>query len=153
MAAGRHALSCDHLEHATAEDAQALASGGTVAVLLPIAFYCLGESRKPPVQALREAGALIAIATDCNPGSSPAASLLLALSMATRLFGLTAQEALAAVTRNAAHALGLQAQRGMLAPGCVADFVVWSVRSLDELGYWVGFNPRRMVVRAGRVVQ
>jgi len=153
MAADRRALSCDHLEHATDDDARALAAAGSVAVLLPIAFYCMGDSRKPPVQALREAGASMAVATDCNPGSSPGTSLLLALSMATRLFGLTAEEALAAVTRNAARALGLQGQRGELTVGRVADFVVWNVQSIDELGYWIGFNPRRTVVRAGRVVQ
>jgi imidazolonepropionase len=153
MAARRGALSCDHLEHATAEDARALAAAGSTAVLLPIAFYCLGDSRKPPVQALREAGVRMAVATDCNPGSSPGTSLLLAMSMATRLFGLTAEEALAGVTRHAAHALGMQASRGELAVGHAADFVIWNVQSIDELGYWIGFNPRRAVVRAGRVVQ
>ena len=153
MAARRHALSCDHLEHATAEDARALAAAGSTAVLLPIAFYCLGDSRKPPVQAFREAGVGMAVATDCNPGSSPTSSLLLAMSMATRLFGLTAEEALAGVTRQAARALGVQALRGELAVGRAADFVIWNVQSIDELGYWIGFNPRRTVVHAGRVVQ
>jgi imidazolonepropionase len=153
MAARRGALSCDHLEHATAEDAHALAAAGSTAVLLPIAFYCLVDSRKPPVQALREAGVGMAVATDCNPGSSPGTSLLLAMSMATRLFGLTAEEALAGVTRHAARALGMQASRGELAVGHAADFVIWNVQSIDELGYWIGFNPRRTVVRAGRVVQ
>jgi imidazolonepropionase len=153
MAARRGALSCDHLEYATADDAEALASGGSVAVLLPVAFYCLADSRKPPVQALRDAGAPMAVATDCNPGSAPGTSLLLALSMATRLFGLTAREALAGVTRHAARALGLQALRGELSVGRAADFVIWNVQSIDELGYWIGFNPRRAVVRAGRLVQ
>lgn len=153
LAARRHALSCDHLEHATPEDARELAAAGSVAVLLPVAFYCLGDSRKPPIQALRDAGAAIALATDCNPGSSPGTSLLLALSMATRLFGLTTAEALAGVTRHAARALGMQGQRGELAAGRAADFVIWNVQSIDELGYWIGFNPRRTVVRAGRVVQ
>lgn len=153
MAAQRGALSCDHLEHATAEDARALATAGNTAVLLPIAFYCLADSRKPPVEALREAGVGMAIATDCNPGSSPGTSLLLAMSMATRLFGLTTEEALAGVTRHAAHALGMQALRGELVVGRAADFVIWNVQSIDELGYWVGFNPRRTVVHAGRVVQ
>ena len=153
LAARRHALSCDHLEHATPEDARELAAAGSVAVLLPVAFYCLGDSRKPPIQALRDAGAAIALATDCNPGSSPGTSLLLALSMATRLFGLTTEEALAGVTRHAARALGMQGQRGELAAGRAADFVIWNVQSIDELGYWIGFNPRRTVVRAGRVVQ
>ena len=95
----------------------------------------------------------MAVATDCNPGSSPGTSLLLAMSMATRLFGLTAEEALAGVTRHAAHALGMQASRGELAVGHAADFVIWNVQSIDELGYWIGFNPRRTVVRAGRLVQ
>lgn len=151
MAARHGALSCDHLEFASAEDAQALASAGTVAVLLPVAYYCLAEGRKPPVQAFRAAGTRMAIATDCNPGSAPGTSLLLALSMATRLFGLTAEEALAAVTRNAAVALGEQASRGTLAAGLAADFVIWNVRSIEELGYWIGFNPRRSVIRGGRV--
>jgi imidazolonepropionase len=153
LAAQRGALSCDHLEYANAEDARALAEAGSVAVLLPIAFYCLAEPRKPPVQTLREAGAAMAVATDCNPGSAPGTSLLLAMSMATRLFGLTPEEALAGVTSHAARALGLQEQRGELAVGQAADFVIWNVQSLDELGYWIGFNPRRTVVRAGRAVQ
>ena len=152
MACRHKALSCDHLEFATAEDAAALAAAGTVAVLLPVAFYCLAESRKPPVQELRAANAPMAIASDCNPGSAPGASLLIAMSMATRLFGLTADEALAAVTRNAARALGEHEARGSLVAGHAADFVIWNVRSLEELSYWVGFNPRRNVVRAGRIV-
>jgi imidazolonepropionase len=151
MAARHHALSCDHLEYATAEDAAALAASGTVAVLLPVAFYFLAEGRRPPVQAFRDAHTRLAVATDCNPGTAPGTSLLLAMSMATRLFGLTADEALAGVTRNAARALGEDATRGTLAPGKVADFVIWDVRSLEELSYWIGFNPRRSVVRAGRV--
>ena len=153
MATRRGALSCDHLEYATEADAAALARSGTVAVLLPVAFYCLADDHKPPVRALREAGASVAIATDCNPGSAPATSLLLAMSMATRLFGLTAEEALAGVTRHAARALGLQNERGSLTAGQAADFVTWNVRSVEELSYWIGFNPRRAVVRSGRVVR
>jgi imidazolonepropionase len=152
MAARHHALSCDHLEYATEADAAALSASRTVAVLLPIAFYCLADERKPPVQAFRSAGTAMALATDCNPGSSPATSLLLAMSMGTRLFGLTAEEALAGVTRNAARALGLHKERGMLAKGQAADFVIWNARSIEELSYWIGFNPRRSVVRAGRIV-
>jgi imidazolonepropionase len=95
----------------------------------------------------------LAIASDCNPGSAPGASLLLAMSMATRLFGLTAEEALLGVTRHAARALGLHGERGALAPGQVADFVVWNLRSIEELGYWIGFNPRRTVVRAAEVLR
>jgi len=153
MAARHGALSCDHLEYAGPAEAAALGAGGPVAVLLPVAFYCLAAERPPPIAALREAGAAMAVASDCNPGSAPGASLLSAMSMATRLFGLTSEEALLGVTRHAARALGFAASRGALAPGSAADFVVWNVRSPEELGYWIGFNPRRTVVRAGEVVR
>jgi len=153
MAARQGALSCDHLEYAGDAEAAALARAGTVAVLLPVAFYCLGAERKPPVAALRAHQVALAIASDCNPGSAPGASLLLAMSMATRLFGLTAEEALLGVTRHAARALGLHGERGALAPGQAADFVVWNLRSIEELGYWIGFNPRRTVVRAAEVLR
>jgi imidazolonepropionase len=152
MAARHRALSCDHLEFSTAEDAAALAAANTVAVLLPIAFYCLAEGHKPPLQAFRDAQTPLAIATDCNPGSAPGTSLLLAMSMATRLFGLTADEALAGVTRHAARALGELQQRGTLSAAKAADFVIWNIRSVAELSYWIGFNPRRSVVRGGRLV-
>jgi len=151
MATRYHALSCDHLEFTTAQDAAALAAAGTVAVLLPVAFYCLAEGHKPPVGAFRAAGARMAVASDCNPGSAPGTSLLLAMSMATRLFGLTAEEALAGVTRHAAQALGESAQRGSLTAGRIADFVVWNLSAIEELGYWIGFNPRRTIVRAGKL--
>ena len=151
MAARHHALSCDHLEFAGEAEARALASAGTVAVLLPVAFYCLADTHKPPVADLRAAGTHIAVASDCNPGSAPGTSLLLAMSMATRLFGLTAEEALLGATRNAARALGLGTERGSLAAGMAADFVVWNVQGIEELSYWIGFNPRRTVVRAGEV--
>jgi imidazolonepropionase len=151
MAARHRALSCDHLEFATEADASALSDAGTVAVLLPVAFYCLAEGHKPPVATFRKARTQMAVASDCNPGSSPGTSLLLAMSMATRLFGLTADEALAGVTRHAAQALGEQSHRGVLAPGKAADFVIWNVTSVEELSYWIGFNPRRSVVRAGKV--
>ena len=153
MAARHGALSCDHLEYAGPAEAAALGAGGPVAVLLPVAFYCLAADRPPPIAALRAAGAAMAVASDCNPGSAPGASLLSAMSMATRLFGLTTEEALLGVTRHAARALGFGAARGALAPGAAADFVVWNVRSPEELGYWIGFNPRRTVVRAGEVVR
>ena len=147
------ALSCDHLEFAGEPEAEALSRAGTVAVLLPVAFYCLGATRQPPVADLRAAGAAVAVASDCNPGSAPGTSLLLAMSMATRLFGLTPEEALLGVTRHAARALGVHAERGALTPGAAADFVVWNVGSPEELGYWIGFNPRRTVVRAAEVLR
>ena len=154
LLAVRHgALSCDHLEFAGEAEATALARAGTVAVLLPVAFYCLGGGRAPPIAALRAAGATTAVASDCNPGSAPGTSLLTAMSMATRLFGLTAEEALLGVTRHAARALGLGEERGTLAPGQAADFVVWNVGTPEELGYWIGFNPRRTVVRAAEVLR
>jgi imidazolonepropionase len=152
LAARRGALSCDHLEYATATEAEALAASGTVAVLLPVAFFCLAEERKPPLVALRAAGATMAVATDCNPGSAPGSSLLLAMSMATRLFGLTCEEALAGVTRHAARALAMQDERGTLAAGKAADFAVWDIREPEELAYWCGFNPCRAVVKGGRLV-
>jgi imidazolonepropionase len=154
MAARHGALSCDHLEYAGAAEAAALgAAGGPVAVLLPVAFYCLAADRRPPVALLREAGAAMAVASDSNPGSAPGASLLTAMSMATRLFGLTAEEALLGTTRHAARALGLQGGQGALEAGAAADFVIWNVRSPEELGYWIGFNPRRTVVRAAEVLR
>jgi imidazolonepropionase len=151
--AARHgALSCDHLEYANEADAAALARSGTVAVLLPVAFYALAEKHLPPIAALRANDVPIAIATDCNPGTAPCASLLLAMNMARRLFGLTSDEVLHGVTRNAARALGLQTERGSIEPGRLADFAVWSVDSPDELGYWAGFNKCSMVVKAGEIV-
>jgi imidazolonepropionase len=153
MAATNGALSCDHLEYAGDAEAAALARSGTVAVLLPVAYYCLAPERKPPMEALRAHRTTLAVASDCNPGSAPCGSLLTAMSMATRLFGLTAEEALFGVTRHAARALGLEYERGALAPGQAADFVVWNVRSIEELGYWIGFNPRRTVVRAAEVLR
>ena len=152
VAARHRALSCDHLEYADEADAAALARAGTVAVLLPVAFYALAERRLPPIEALRRHGVPIAVASDCNPGSAPCASLLLAMNMARRLFGLTSEEVLLGVTRHAARALGLAGQRGSLAPGRAADFAAWSIESLDELGYWAGFNPCSMVVKDGTVV-
>jgi imidazolonepropionase len=151
--AARHgALCCDHLEYADEADAAALARSGTVAVLLPVAFYALAEKQLPPVAALRANGVPIAIATDCNPGTSPCASLLLAMNMARRFFGLTSDEVLRGVTCNAARALGMGADRGSIEPGRAADFAVWSIESPDELGYWAGFNPCSMVVKAGEIV-
>jgi imidazolonepropionase len=151
--AARHgALSCDHLEYATGADASALARAGTVAVMLPIAFYALAERRLPPIQALRNHGVPLAVASDCNPGSAPGASLLLAMNMARRLFGLSSKEVLLGVTRHAARALALHDERGSLAPGHAADFAVWSIDTLDELGYWAGFNPCSLVAKDGAIV-
>jgi imidazolonepropionase len=151
--AARHgALSCDHLEYATEDDAAALARAGTVAVMLPVAFYTLSEKQLPPIESFRRHGVPLAVASDCNPGSAPGASLLLAMNMARRLFGLNSEEVLAGVTRHAARALGLGDRRGSIAAGHAADFAAWSIDSLDELGYWTGFNPCSMVVKDGTVV-
>jgi imidazolonepropionase len=148
--AARHgALSVDHLEFTSEPDVIALAQAGTVAVLLPVAFYALAETQLPPIGLLRKHGVPIAVASDANPGSAPGASLLLAMNMARRLFGLTGSEVLAGVTCHAARALGMHATRGTIAVGKIADFAVWSIASLDELGYWIGFNPCSMVVRNG----
>lgn len=147
MAARMGALSADHLEYLSDADTSVLAQHGTVAVLLPGAFYTLRETRKPPLVALRAAGATIAIATDCNPGSSPLTSLLLAMNMACTLFRLTPEEALAGTTRNAAKALGLGGELGTIEPGKQADLAVWDVEEPAELAYRIGFNPlhRRFV--------
>ena len=151
--AARHgALSCDHLEYATEADAAALARAGTVAVMLPVAFYALAETQLPPLDALRRHGVPLAVASDCNPGSAPGASLLLAMNMARRLFGLTSEEVLLGVTRHAARALGLAGRRGAIVAGQAADFAAWSIESLDELGYWVGFNPCSLVAKDGAIV-
>ena len=140
LAARHGALSADHVEYATDADARALAAAGTVAVLLPGAFYTLHEAQKPPVAALRAHGVPMAVATDWNPGSSPLGSLLLAMNMACTLFGLTPFEALAGTTRNAARALGLT-DCGQLAPGMRADLAVWDVSDPSELSYGIGINP------------
>jgi imidazolonepropionase len=151
--AARHgALSCDHLEYATDADARALARAGTVAVMLPVAFYMLAERQLPPIEALRRHGVPLAVASDCNPGSAPGASLLLAMNMARRLFGLTSAEVLLGVTRHAARALAVHERRGSLAAGRAADFAAWSIDSLDELGYWCGFNPCSLVAKNGSIV-
>ena len=140
LAARFGALSADHVDYATPADAAALAASGTVAVLLPGAFYAIRETQIPPVQAFRDAGVAMALATDCNPGSSPLTSILLAMNMGCTLFRLTPSEALAGVTRHAARALGLT-DCGALAPGLRADLAVWNVESPAELTYRIGFNP------------
>ncbi|MDP9807978.1 imidazolonepropionase [Rhizobium tibeticum] len=141
LAASYDALSADHLEYLDAEGAAAMAAAGTVAVLLPGAFYAINEKQKPPVQALREAGTWIAIATDCNPGTSPLTSLLLTMNMSATLFGLTVEECIAGATREGARALGLLDETGTLENGKSADFAIWDVESLAELVYRIGFNP------------
>lgn len=141
LAASYGALSADHLEYLADEDAAALARAGTVAVLLPGAFYALREKQLPPVDALRRAGASIALATDSNPGTSPLTSLLMTMNMGATLFGLTVEECLAGVTREAGKALGLANQTGTLAVGKSADFTIWSVERPAELVYRMGFNP------------
>jgi imidazolonepropionase len=148
LAARYGALSCDHLEWASEQGVRAMADAGTVAVLLPGAFYFLRETKLPPVEMLRTHGVPIAISTDCNPGSSPCTSLLLMMNMACTLFRLTPAEALAGTTRNAARALGLN-DRGVLAAGRRADFVVWDVAHPAQLAYAIGANPCRQVVFRG----
>ncbi|WP_431858619.1 imidazolonepropionase [Azospirillum sp.] len=153
LAARCGALSADHLEHTSEEGVRAMAAAGTVAMLLPGAFYLLRETKLPPVELFRRHGVPMAVATDCNPGTSPAVSLLLMLNMACTLFRLTPAEALAGVTRHAARALGLQATHGALEVGKAADFAAWDIGRPAELCYWLGLNPCALVVRAGRVVR
>jgi imidazolonepropionase len=146
LAAQYHALSADHLEHLDEAGAKAMAAAGTVAVLLPGAFYALQEKRKPPVALLRKHKVPIAIATDCNPGTSPLLSPTLAMNMACTLFGLTPEEAVTGMTINAARALGLAHAVGSIAAGKQADLCVWRIETLAELGYWVGLpGPERRI--------
>jgi len=152
LAARHGALACDHLEYATEADAMELARAGTVAVMLPVAYYVLADPRLPPIEHFRAHGVPMAVASDANPGSAPGASLLTAMNMARRLFGMTSNEVLDGVTRHAARALGLGTHHGQIAPGYRADFAAWSIDTLDELGYWIGFNPCSMVVRGGEIV-
>jgi imidazolonepropionase len=140
LAAEFGALSCDHIEHLSAAGIAAMAQSGTVAVLLPGAYYFLRDTHLPPVAALRAAGVPMAVSTDHNPGTSPGLSLLLMLNMACTLFCLTPEEALRGVTVHAARALGLQ-DRGQLVAGQRADFCVWNVDHPNELAYWFGRNP------------
>jgi imidazolonepropionase len=149
LAASFGALSCDHLEHLGAAGIAAMRTAGSVAVLLPGAYHFLRETKLPPVQALRDAGVPIAVATDHNPGTSPTLSLLLMAHMACTLFRLTPLEALQGVTVHAARALGL-ADRGRLVAGQRADFVVWDLEHPNELSYWFGRNPCRRVVHGAR---
>jgi imidazolonepropionase len=148
LAASFGALSCDHLEHLSADGVRAMAAAGTAAVLLPGAFYFLRETKLPPLQALRDAGVPIALASDHNPGSSPGLSLLLMLNMACTFFRMTPEEALRGVTVHGARALGL-GDRGTLAAGQRADFVAWDLEHPNELAYWFGCNPCRHRVAGG----
>jgi len=146
LAAQYRALSADHLEHLDEAGAKAMAEAGTIAVLLPGAYYALQEKRKPPVALLRKHKVPIAVATDCNPGTSPLLSPTLAMNMACTLFGLTPEEALTGMTVNAARALGLAHAVGSIAAGKQADLCVWHIESLAELGYWVGLpGPERRI--------
>ena len=152
LAARHGALSADHLEHLDENGAAAMKKSGTVAVLLPGAFYALRETKLPPIDLLRKHGVAIAVASDCNPGSSPVQSLLLMVNMACTLFRLTPEEALRGVTANAARALGLGNEYGTLEAGKRADLVLWNIERPAELAYWMGANPASAVLRAGEVV-
>jgi imidazolonepropionase len=149
LAARFKALSADHLEYTSDEGVAAMAKAGTVAVLLPGAFYFLREKQLPPIAQLRAANVPIALATDSNPGSSPVTSPLLMLNMGCTLFRLTPEEVLAGVTRHAAIALGLSASHGTLEVGKTADFCAWDIERPAELAYRIGFNPCSVVVQAG----
>ncbi len=141
LAAQYHALSADHLEYLAEEDVPAFAASGSVAVLLPGAFYTLGETQLPPIDSLREHSIDMAVATDCNPGSSPLSSILTAMNMACTMFGLTPAEALSGTTRCAAKALGLAGTYGEIAPGAAAELAVWNVEHPAQLSYWIGGSP------------
>ncbi|QPO12369.1 MULTISPECIES: imidazolonepropionase [unclassified Thalassospira] len=140
LAAEYGAMSVDHIEYATEEDAIAMAKAGSVAVLLPGAFYTLHETQLPPIDAFRKHGVPMAIATDCNPGSSPLASILLTMNMSCTLFRLTPEEALVGATAHAARALGLS-DTGRIKPGLRADLAIWNAKHPAELAYRIGFNP------------
>ena len=152
MAASFGALSVDHIEYLDQAGVDAIAASGTVAVLLPGAFYYLREKQAPPVAALRKAGVPMAVATDLNPGTSPVHSILTAMNMACVLFGLTPEEALRGVTDNAAKALGLS-DRGLLTPGMRADIALWNTQRPGDLAYPLGFNPLAAVIHNGELVR
>ncbi|MDX1403974.1 MAG: imidazolonepropionase [Woeseiaceae bacterium] len=152
LAAGFDALSADHLEYTSAQGVRSMADAGTTAVLLPGAFLTLGETRLPPVDAFRQHNVRMAIATDCNPGTSPICSIRVIMNLARALFGLTPEECLAGVTRNAAHALGLDADRGTLEAGKRADIAVWNIGHPRELSYWMGLDELDELLVAGKVL-
>ena len=151
LAASYRALSCDHIEHLSQKGIDAMKAAGTVAVLLPGAYYALRDTHMPPVAALRAAGVPMAVATDHNPGTSPALSLLLMANMACTLFRLTVPEALAGITLNAARALGIADTHGALHLGQPANFVLWPLQEPAELAYWFGQRPAHTIVRQGRI--
>jgi imidazolonepropionase len=146
-------LSADHLEYLSDDGIAAMKQTGTVAVLLPGAFYFLRETKYPPLQALRDADVPIAISTDCNPGTSPMSSLLLAMNMACTLFKMTPQEALAGTTRHAAQAMGLSNDRGTLAIGKRADLAMWRIDRPADLSYAIAHNPCVQIVQSGRLIE
>jgi imidazolonepropionase len=150
LAAAFSALSADHLEHLDDAGVAAMAAAGTVATLLPGAYYFVRETTPPPIAALRAAGVPMALATDCNPGTSPLTSLLLTMNMAATLFRLTVEECLAGVTRNAARALGLSGETGTLEAGKRCDLAIWNIERPAELVYRLGFNPLRARAWSGR---
>ena len=152
LAAGFDALSADHLEYTSASGVTAMGRSGTTAVLLPGAFLTLNETQPPPIDELRRNGVPIAIATDCNPGTSPLCSVTDAMALACRLFNLTPEESLAGVTRQAARALGLDEDRGILDAGMRADIAIWDIGHPRELSYWIGRHPLSELLIAGRDV-
>ncbi len=149
LAAKYNALSADHVEYTGEDGVQAMAASGTVAVLLPGAFYCLRETKQPPIELFRKHGVKMALSTDSNPGTSPTLSLRLMLSMACAFFRMTPQEALRGITVNAAQALGLRDSHGSLEIGKVADLAVWQIGQPAELSYWIGGNPCSAVMKGG----
>ncbi len=149
LAARYGALSADHLEYTDEASAAAIAKADTVAVILPGAFYFIRETKKPPVDLFRRHGVKMAVATDANPGTSPLTSLLLTMNMAATLFGMTVEECIAGVTREAARALGLIDEVGTLEAGKWADFVLWDIGRPAELVYRMGFNPMHARIRSG----
>lgn len=153
LAARYGALSCDHIEHLSEHGIAEMQKAGTVAVLLPGAFYTLRDTKVPPIEELRAAKVPMAVSTDHNPGTSPCLSLLLMANMACTLFRLTVPEALAGITRHAAQALGLQDEQGLIAVGRPANFVLWPVQQAAELAYWFGNKPDCTVVRQGLIAQ
>jgi len=151
LAAKYHALSADHLEYVSAEGARAMAAAGTVAVLLPTAYFTLRQATPPPIALFREAGLPLAVATDSNPGTSPCTSILLAMSMACTLFGLTPEEAVAGVTRSAAQALGVLEDVGTIEVGKRADLAFWRIERPAQLCYGLGGNPLAAVMYRGKI--